>query len=969
MHGAIASWFLGPQSENQDRLQEYFSRALQYQTDARASFHPEDGAFITPEIKSTEEYKAHKMKFDVLFDIVAQFLNEFSVPFFSQRYAGHMCFETSMPAITGWLLTVLFNPNNVAFEASPFTTLIEMAVGQDLCHMLGYEGPLPWGHLACDGTVANMESMWAARNLKFYPISLRAAMEPRQPLSFASSALRVHTCAQPDKEVLFSSLTIWDLLNLPVDVILDLPELLEKQCGVTPDFLATALNPFSVQENGKDELMKKYGIIEPVYFASATRHYSWPKAAALTGLGASNCISIPVDDCARLQIDKLRKELQICLDKKQAVYAVVAVIGTTEEGAVDPLEDIISLRQEFQEKGLSFVVHADAAWGGYFASMIRDKDMPPVRNAPADRDKVPQFALRDYTIAQFHALKFTDSITIDPHKSGYVPYPAGGLCYKDGRMRYLLTWTAPYLSSGATSQSIGIYGIEGSKPGAPAVSTFLHNSVVGLDKKGHGALLGEVVWTSSRLSAVWATLADGSPCFTVVPFNDPGRSVLPQDLTIIRERVIGKDNETVYSDEIAREALRNLGSDLNINAFCLNFKLNGKLNDDVEEANYLNKAVYYQLALVDTIVEVKQMEMFISATTFEMHSYGACCTSYKKRIGLETDSKQDLFVLRNVCMSPFQSAGMFVDKLGQIFKGVVEKEIQLVVRRNTIIQKDHVFLVQRASRSQLYLVLLPNFYDANRRSQLILSVGDAKVTGTGQNTDRELMMSFPLLLTRTSLKVETAVLNNIRIVKNRSLLSRYRDLEYPTFTPFYLYGTPEAPYMDHVLTRAANVQITTQTKVSLKLDKVLTAAQLNAGVLAFLREPEHARQPPGERSQHLIRRGQREFFVSIYADPHPATTHGPGLVDIAGHPIATGTVTLAEWPWVWLGLNVGANPPKVNEPDTTPTTIGRLLAVSPPVMEDELKGRGQSYAEKLHPWAQRLRDAGLIRDRSSEYMA
>ena len=49
------------------------------------------------------------------------------------------------------------------------------------------------------------------------------------------------------------------------------------------------------------------------------------------------------------------------LDEEQPVYAVVAVIGTTEEGAVDPLDKVIELRDEFKEKGLSFVVHADAA--------------------------------------------------------------------------------------------------------------------------------------------------------------------------------------------------------------------------------------------------------------------------------------------------------------------------------------------------------------------------------------------------------------------------------------------------------------------------------------------------------------------------------------------------------------------------------------------------------------------------------
>jgi hypothetical protein len=82
-------------------------------------------------------------------------------------------------------------------------------------------------------------------------------MEADQPLAFASSTLKVHTCAKPTEEVLFSSLTVWDLLNLPVDVILELPERLETQCNVSPEFLTTALNPFSVQEIGKDERMKK----------------------------------------------------------------------------------------------------------------------------------------------------------------------------------------------------------------------------------------------------------------------------------------------------------------------------------------------------------------------------------------------------------------------------------------------------------------------------------------------------------------------------------------------------------------------------------------------------------------------------------------------------------------------------------------------------------------------------------------
>lgn len=73
---------------------------------------------------------------------------------------------------------------------------------------------------------------------------------------------------------------------------------------------------------------------------------------------------------------------------------------------------------------------------------------------------VPDASLRAETQEDLFALRFADSITVDPHKAGYIPYPAGGLCYRDGRMRFLVTWTSPYLSRGSVT-SIGIYGVEG----------------------------------------------------------------------------------------------------------------------------------------------------------------------------------------------------------------------------------------------------------------------------------------------------------------------------------------------------------------------------------------------------------------------------------------------------------------------------------------------------------------------------
>lgn len=88
-------------------------------------------------------------------------------------------------------------------------------------------------------------------------------------------------------------------------------------------------------------------------------------------------------------------------------------MGSTEHGACDPLADLVDLRLEYEAKGLSFAIHADAAWGGYFASLIdRSLKGPPSEGLPL----VPALALQPYTMKQLDSLQFADSITIDPHK-------------------------------------------------------------------------------------------------------------------------------------------------------------------------------------------------------------------------------------------------------------------------------------------------------------------------------------------------------------------------------------------------------------------------------------------------------------------------------------------------------------------------------------------------------------------------
>lgn len=120
-------------------------------------------------------------------------------------------------------------------------------------------------------------------------------------------------------------------------------------------------------------------------------------------------------------------------------------------------------------------MHADGAWGGYFCSMLRDQPKSSTVITPED-GFVPELYLSTYVHEQLSALHQCDTITIDPHKSGFCPYPAGALCYRDSDMNtFLQITTAVAYYHGDVN--LGDIGIEGSKPGAAAAGVMLANRV------------------------------------------------------------------------------------------------------------------------------------------------------------------------------------------------------------------------------------------------------------------------------------------------------------------------------------------------------------------------------------------------------------------------------------------------------------------------------------------------------------
>jgi len=171
--------------------------------------------------------------------------------------------------------------------------------------------------------------------------------------------------------------------------------------------------------------------------ASAQAHYTHSRISSVLKL---NFASIPEDSRGRMDLDSLETEL-----RKGDVGTVVVTVGTTATGSVDPLDEVLELRDKY-----GFRVHVDAAYGGYFrlttASMA-----PETRRA-------------------FEATREADSLVIDPHKHGLQPYGCGCVLFRDPSVGRFYKHDSPYTYFTSEELHLGEISLECSRAGAAAVA-------------------------------------------------------------------------------------------------------------------------------------------------------------------------------------------------------------------------------------------------------------------------------------------------------------------------------------------------------------------------------------------------------------------------------------------------------------------------------------------------------------------
>lgn len=261
-------------------------------------------------------------------------------PYFHPLYAGQMLKPPHPVARLAYMLSLWINPNNHALDGGRASSAMEKEAVAHIAAMFGW--PQHLGHLTSGGTMANLEALWIAGQLR-----------PGKRIAASSQAHYTHS-------------RISGVLQIPFQ-------------------------------------------------------------------------SIPCNSIGKMDLEILETEL-----KTGEIGTVVVTMGTTAIGAVDPLPAILELRKKYE-----FRIHADAAYGGYFALAEN---------------------LSDETKTAYAALCEVDSLVIDPHKHGLQPYGCGCVIFRDPSISRFYKHDSPYTYFSSTEMHLGEISLECSRAGASAVA-------------------------------------------------------------------------------------------------------------------------------------------------------------------------------------------------------------------------------------------------------------------------------------------------------------------------------------------------------------------------------------------------------------------------------------------------------------------------------------------------------------------
>ncbi|MCY9761011.1 tyrosine decarboxylase [Paenibacillus alvei] len=605
----LKALFLGSKGENVNLFKEVLNKIVDEHVGWRQNYQPQDLPVISPFDKSSQSFQDTADHMRSVFDQLSSKLRSESLPWHTAgRFWGHMNSETLMPAIIAYTAAMLWNGNNVAYESSPGTSQMEEEVGHQLCKMMSYREGQSWGHICADGSIANLEGLWYARNIKSLPLAIKEVAPE-------------HVEGKSE----------WELLNMPTQEIMDILDKVQDK-----------LDDIKAKSARSGRYLNKLG----KWLIPQTKHYSWMKAADIIGIGLDAVEAIDVDSTYHMDIEKLETRIRQLAAENTPVLGVVGVVGSTEEGQIDHIHKMVALREKLAKEGIYFYIHVDAAYGGYARSIFLDENDQFIEynkidevfkkhNVFTDMNLKNEWLTEDVYEA-FKAMSKVESITIDPHKMGYIPYSAGAIVIQDIRMRDAISYFATYVfEKGADIPALlGAYILEGSKAGATAAAVWTAHKVLPLNVTGFGKLMGASIEGAYRF---YNFLKDRT-------FNVNGKVIKLHPLT---------------------------KPDFNM----VDYVFNEEGNTDLEKMNKLNHDFFDYASYVKG--GLYSNEFITSHTDFAIPDYGNSPLEFVNSLGFsreEWDRVEKVTILRACALSPYaHDKDVFEEYALKIEKAIQDK--------------------------------------------------------------------------------------------------------------------------------------------------------------------------------------------------------------------------------------------------------------------------------------------------------
>lgn len=146
--------------------------------------------------------------------------------------------------------------------------------------------------------------------------------------------------------------------------------------------------------------IKNEKIPKSVIYLSQQAHHCIQKSLRIIGLEDAIIRYVDLDDKHKMKTSELEKLIQQDENNNLIPFLIVASAGTTDTGAIDPLNEIAEISKKHQ-----LWLHIDAAYGGFFI-LTSKKHL-------------------------FKGIEKADSLVIDPHKGLFLPYGLGAVLIKD----------------------------------------------------------------------------------------------------------------------------------------------------------------------------------------------------------------------------------------------------------------------------------------------------------------------------------------------------------------------------------------------------------------------------------------------------------------------------------------------------------------------------------------------------------